>query len=79
MKKAFEFIESLKPSFIETCGYPTVKFTKETVEVYFDFANTIRDIKIFECSSCDEFMMFPSEFTKGFITCVYVFYLLPFE
>lgn len=79
MKKVFDFIESLNPSFIETCGYPTVKFGKEQIEVYFDFANTIRDIKIFDCSSCDEFKLFPSECIKGFITCVFVFYLLPFE
>ena len=79
MKKVFDFIASLKPSIIETCGYPTVKFGKETVDVYFDFANTIRDIKIPECSTCDEFKLFPSETNKSFITCVFVFYLFPFE
>ena len=73
MKKAFEFIQSLKPSFYEVLGYPTIKVLSENyVEVYFDFSSTIHYLEIFDVKS-DEFRLFPSN-TQGLITCVFTFY-----
>lgn len=72
MKKAFQFIESLKPTIYEVLGYPTIKVYSDYVEVYFDFSSTIRDLQIFDIKS-DEFRLFPSN-TQGLITCVFTFY-----
>ena len=70
MKKAFDFVVSLKPSFYEILGYPTLKVYSDYVEVYFDSSNVIRDLEIFEVI-CDEFRFFPND---GVITYVFTFY-----
>lgn len=72
MKKVFDFIQSLKPSFYESFGYPTIKMYSDFAEVYFDTANTIRDLATLQIDS-DEFRLFPSN-TLGMITIVYTFY-----
>ena len=70
MKKAFDFVGSLKPLFYDVLGYPTLKVFSDYVEVYFDSANIIRDLSIFDVS-CDEFRFFPGD---GVITYVFTFY-----
>lgn len=72
MKKVFNFIQSLKPSFYESFGFPTIKMYRDYAEIYFDTANTIRDLTTLEMKS-DEFRLFPSN-TQGMITIVYSFY-----
>lgn len=73
MKKVFDFIQSLNPLFYENFGFPTIKMYKGYAEVYFDTANTIRDLAILQ-RDADEFRMFPSN-KMGEITIVYSFYL----
>ena len=70
MRKAFDFVGSLKPLFYEILGFPTLKVSSEFVEVYFDSSNTISDLSIFEVAS-DEFRFFPND---GVITYVFTFY-----
>ena len=70
MKKAFDFVSSLKPSFYEVLGFPTLKVFSDYVEVYFDSSSVIRDLSIFEVSS-DQFRFFPND---GVITYVFTFY-----
>lgn len=75
MEKLFNFIRSLKPSFYEVCGYPTIKVYSDFSEVYFYVTGTINDLEVFDVA-CDEFRMFPGD---GCITFVFTFYNLPFE
>ena len=70
MKKAFDFVASLKPDFFSVLGFPTLKVYSDFVEVYFDSSATIRDLEIFNVSS-DEFRFFPND---GVITYVFTFY-----
>lgn len=71
MKKAFDFVSSLKPNFYAVFGFPTLKIFEDYVEVYFDSASTIRDLEIFDVS-CDEFRFFPN---GDVITYVFTFYI----
>lgn len=71
MKKAFNFIESLKSNFYDLMGFPTVKMYSDYVEVYFDCTNVIRDLEIFELGGYDEMRFFAGD---GCITFVYTFY-----
>ena len=70
MKKAFDFVASLKPDFFSFLGFPTLKVYSDFVEVYFDSSASIRDLEIFNVSS-DEFRFFPND---GVITYVFTFY-----
>ncbi len=70
MKEAFNFIETLSPLFIEVFGYPTVKIYSDEVEVYFDTANTIRNLELLAVP-CSSFRMFSK--SEGLITICFVF------
>lgn len=72
MKKVFEFIESLKPSFYELMGYPTIKMYSDYIEVYFDCTSVVRDLEIFELDGYDSMRFFAGD---GCITFVYTFYI----
>lgn len=71
MKKAFDFVGSLKQPFFDLMGFPTIKFYSDYVEVYFDCINVIRDLSIFDDCASDEFRMFSND---GCITVVFTFY-----
>lgn len=71
MKKAFDFVSSLKNSFFDFMGFPTIEFSSDVIEIYFDCKKTIRDLDIFELSGYDEFRMFSGD---GCITVVFTFY-----
>ena len=71
MKKAFSFLESLTPTFLEVFGHPTIKFYDDFVEVYFDSSNTFRSLDYFDLSGYDEFRFFAND---GVITFVWTFY-----
>ena len=71
MKRLFDFLTVLKPSFFEKFGFPTIKIYSDYAEVYFDSTNVIRDLSDLMIPA-DEFRMFPND---GCITYVYTFYL----
>lgn len=70
MKKAFDFVASLKPDFYDVLGFPTLKVFHDYVEVYFDSSKPIRDLSLFNVE-CDEFRFFPN---GCWITYVFTFY-----
>lgn len=70
MKKVFDFISGLKPTFYSQFGYPTIKVYSDYAEVYFDSCNTLRDVSMLQIPA-DEFKMFPN---KECITYVFTFY-----
>ena len=70
MKKVFDFISGLKPSFYSQFGYPTIKIYSECAEVYFDSGKTLRDVSLLQIPA-DEFRMFPN---GECITYVFTFY-----
>lgn len=72
MKKEFNFIQSLTPSFYQDFGFPTIKMYSDYAEIYFDTANTIRSLATLQMEA-DEFRLFPSNI-QGKITIVYTFY-----
>ena len=70
LKKANEFIEQLTALHFDLLGYPTIKMHSDFVEVYFDTAQTIRNLGLINLPT-DEFRMF----TNGSdLTIVYTFY-----
>lgn len=71
MKRAFEFIQSLKSPFFELMGYPTIKMFSDYTEVYFDCKSVIRSLDYLELSGYDEMRFFGSD---GCITFVFTFY-----
>ena len=71
MKKAFEFIQSLRSQFFELMGFPTIKMFSDYTEVYFDCRSVIRDLELFEISGYDEMRFFAKD---DCITFVYTFY-----
>lgn len=71
MKKAFEFIQSLKNPFFELMGYPTIKMYSDYTEVYFDCTSVIRSLDPLELGGYDEMRFFAGD---GCITFVFTFY-----
>lgn len=71
MKKVFDFISGLKPTFYSQFGYPTIKVNSDYAEVYFDSSNTLHDVSMLQIPA-DEFRMFPN---GECITYVFTFYL----
>lgn len=71
MKKAFEFVQSLKPSFVELMGYPTIKMYSDFTEVYFDCTSVIRTFALFNIGGFDAMRFFAGD---GCITFVFTFY-----
>ena len=57
LKKANEFIEQLTALHFDLLGYPTIKMHSDFVEVYFDTAQTIRNLGLINLPT-DEFRMF---------------------
>ena len=71
MKKAFKFIESLKRTFFDLMGYPTIKMYSDYTEVYFDCKSVIRSFEPLELDGYDEMRFFAGD---GCITFVFTFY-----
>ena len=69
LKKATEFIAQLTALHFDLLGYPTIKMHADYVEVYFDTAQTIRNLGLINLPA-DEFRMFNNDTN---LTIVYTF------
>lgn len=70
LKKATEFIAQLTALQFDLLGYPTIKMHADYVEVYFDTAQTIRNLGLINMPA-DEFRIFNNDTN---LTIVYTFY-----
>ena len=70
LKKATEFIARLTALQFDLLGYPTIKMHSDYVEVYFDTAQTIRNLGLINMPA-DEFRMYSNDTN---LTFVYTFY-----
>lgn len=71
MKKAFQFVESLKPPFLDLLGFPTIKTYSEITEVIFSCEKVIRTLVPYQLPEYDEVRFYAED---GCIKFIFTFY-----